>query len=147
MVSQKENTDMEKYFGIWDNFESMKESFERRSWFDDSEKTSRYPRVDIEDNNVLWATYTYENYSGSANVIFEKDGQLFEVYGSHCSCNGLEEQWEPGFVTWGALALRLKNLNVEDEDGESDYNSPFRHQPLAARKAFHALVTSKLENR
>lgn len=142
---QKEEKNMVKYFGIWDNFESMKESFERRSWFDDSDETPPHPPVDIKDNNVLWATYTYENYSGSAHVIFEKDdGKLFEVYGSHCSCNGLEGQWEPGFVTWGALALRLKGLNVEDENAEDDYVSPFRYQPLEARKAFYELVSSKV---
>ena len=137
---------MDKYFGIWDNFESMKHSFERRSWFDDSDGTPPHPLVDIKDDNVLWATYTYENYSGSAHVIFEKNGELFEVYGSHCSCNGLEGQWEPAAVTWKALALRLKGLDTKEEDISYDsdsYGSPFYHQPLEARKAFCELVSSK----
>jgi hypothetical protein len=28
-------------------------------------------------------------------VIYEKDGQLYEVHGGHCSCYGLEGQWSP----------------------------------------------------
>jgi hypothetical protein len=81
------------------------------------------------------ASYTYENYSGDAHVLFEKDGKLWEVYGSHCSCNGLGGQWKPGHVTWEALALRLPKMSF------------LAYQPLDAQKAFHALVTSKLENK
>lgn len=44
---------------------------------------------------VLVASYTYEDYNGDAYVLFERDGKLWEVHGSHCSCYGLEEQWEP----------------------------------------------------
>lgn len=43
---------------------------------------------------IILADYTYEDYSGSAYVLFEGiDGKLYEVYGSHCSCYGLEDQW------------------------------------------------------
>jgi len=45
---------------------------------------------------IIFADYTYEDYSGSSLVIFESvDGELYEVHGSHCSCYGLEDQWEP----------------------------------------------------
>jgi hypothetical protein len=54
--------------------------------------------------NILLATYTYEHYEGSAFVLFERGGDLFEVYASHCSCYGLEGQWEPKPVT--AMELR-----------------------------------------
>ncbi|KKN63679.1 hypothetical protein LCGC14_0499080 [marine sediment metagenome] len=27
--------------------------------------------------------------------LLRKDGQLYENHGSHCSCNGFEEQWAP----------------------------------------------------
>jgi len=43
--------------------------------------------------NILFASYSYENYSGDAYVLFEKNGKLFEVFGSHCSCYGLEGQF------------------------------------------------------
>lgn len=57
----------------------------------------------LDSLNVLLATYTYENYSGEAFVLFEKDGALFEVVGGHCSCFGLEGQWEPEETTVEAL--------------------------------------------
>jgi hypothetical protein len=38
-------------------------------------------------------------------VIFEKDGKLWEVNGSHCSCYGLEGQWQPEETTWEAIAI------------------------------------------
>ena len=45
---------------------------------------------------LLYADYTYENYSGDAYVLGynEKNNQFFEVHGSHCSCYGLEDQWD-----------------------------------------------------
>ncbi len=44
---------------------------------------------------VLFAAYECENYSGDSLLIFKREGQLFTVHGSHCSCYGLEEQWDP----------------------------------------------------
>lgn len=53
----------------------------------------------------LFAFYSYEDYSGYAVVLFRdlSDGELYCVEGSHCSCNGLEGQWEPKRITIGAL--------------------------------------------
>jgi len=55
---------------------------------------------ELKDAYVHAAVYRYEDYSGSALVLFEKNGKLFSVHGSHCSCNGLEDQWEPGEISW-----------------------------------------------
>ena len=38
----------------------------------------------------VYAKYEDECYSGSAFVLFARKGKLYEVYGSHCSCYGLE---------------------------------------------------------
>ena len=57
--------------------------------------------------NILFASYGLDNYSGDAFVLFERDGQLFEVNGSHCSCYGLEGQWSPEDTTLEALEFRL----------------------------------------
>lgn len=45
---------------------------------------------------LLYADYTYEDYSGDAYVLgYDKEkNQFFEVHGSHCSCYGLEGQWD-----------------------------------------------------
>jgi hypothetical protein len=72
--------------------------------------------ADLQGVNILLASYTYEDYSGDAFVLFEKDGKLFEVNGSHCSCYGLEScgigrdettQWQPEETTKEALIHRL----------------------------------------
>lgn len=60
------------------------------------------------DIKILFAAYTYENYSGSAFVLFVKNGTLYEVNGGHCSCNGLEGQWEPEKVNLKELNNRMK---------------------------------------
>jgi len=66
---------------------------------------------------VLVATYTYENYEGSAYVLFKRDGKFFEIIGGHCSCHGLNEasysggptQWQPEEVDEAALRHRIAN--------------------------------------
>lgn len=48
-----------------------------------------------EPEEVLWADYEIDGYEGSALVIYRQGNKVFEVSGSHCSCYGLEGQWEP----------------------------------------------------
>lgn len=57
--------------------------------------------ADREGVIILYANYENEDYSGSAGVLFLKNGRLYTVYGAHCSCScyGLEDQWEPEEVT------------------------------------------------
>ena len=62
------------------------------------------PEDSLEGAIVYGAWYEYEDYSGNSFVLFEKDGKLWEVNGSHCSCNGLEGQWSPEETTWEVLA-------------------------------------------
>ena len=47
------------------------------------------------DGTVIYAAYDCESYEGSAEVVFVNNGKFFTVSGGHCSCYGLEEQWEP----------------------------------------------------
>ncbi len=65
---------------------------------------------------VLVASYTYDDYSGSAYVLFERDGKLYEVHGSHCSCYGLEGQWEPEETFEDAIRHRLTAGTWGEED-------------------------------
>lgn len=58
------------------------------------------------DDELIYANYSYESYSGDAFVVFKRDGKLYEVSGGHCSCYGLEGQWEPEETTVEALAMR-----------------------------------------
>lgn len=47
------------------------------------------------EHEVLFALYSTPSWEGYAFVLFKKDGKLYEVHGSHCSCYGLEDQWTP----------------------------------------------------
>ena len=58
---------------------------------------------------VLFAWYLYEDYDGSAFVLVERDGVLYEVNGGHCSCYGLEGQWDPEETSVDVLKHRMEN--------------------------------------
>lgn len=70
--------------------------------------TSNYtvPAGELNGATIHLAWYGYGDYCGSSLVIYEKNGKLYEVNGSHCSCYGLEDQWRPEETTWEALAMR-----------------------------------------
>lgn len=80
---------MKKYFDIFESVESV------HGW----------APPDLKDEEVLIAVYSYEDYSGSAFVVYQRNGKLYEVHESHCSCNELET-WEPEETTWAALSMR-----------------------------------------
>lgn len=61
---------------------------------------------DLAGVEILYAEYIPGDYCGDAFVLFRKDDKLYEVNGSHCSCYGLEGQWEPTFTTVKALQMR-----------------------------------------
>ena len=74
---------------------------------------------ELADAKILAATYDTGDYEGSAMVVFRKDGKLYEVNGSHCSCNGLESCWSPEETSYEALMFRIENGNMENYyDGE-----------------------------
>lgn len=57
---------------------------------------------------IILASYGGDYYEGDAFVLFRKDGKLYEVNGSHCSCYGLEDQWEPEETTLRDLRFRME---------------------------------------
>lgn len=87
---------------------------------------------DLRGATIHLAWYGYGSYCGSSLVIYEKDGKLFEVNGSHCSCHGLEGQWQPAETTWEALKLRDLSYNLCDGSQE-------------AHKALQRLVNRQLK--
>jgi len=66
------------------------------------------PVEDLQGLNILIAWYGYGDYCGASFVLYEKDGKLYEVNASHCSCNGLEGSWSPEETSWEALAWIFK---------------------------------------
>ncbi len=61
---------------------------------------------------ILYSSYTYENYEGSAVVLGYRPvtGLFFYVEGGHCSCYGLEGQWDE-------TSLTVEELNEFDKRG------------------------------
>lgn len=100
------------FLNNWSSREDVVSDYSEYSWSSEEEK-----RIEI-NGNILFASYGSANYSGDAFVLYERDGELFEVGGSHCSCYGLEGQWSPDGVTIEELEHRL----VKGQLGEDDYS-------------------------
>lgn len=79
---------------------------------------------DVEGIEVLLASYEASGYEGDAFVLFQRDGALYEVHGSHCSCNGLEYQWRPEETTVHALRHLLDKGNLGQ--GEHSFAAELR---------------------
>jgi len=70
---------------------------------------------DLDGVEIIFADYTYGDYEGDATVIFSKNKKLYEVNGYHCSCYGLEGQWDPEEVSLEEIKHRTeKGLLNED---------------------------------
>lgn len=66
--------------------------------------------------DVVVAGYFGYSYEGSAYVLAESGGQLFECEGGHCSCFGLGGQWKPSPVTREYLQQRLEKGSFQDPE-------------------------------
>lgn len=91
------------YLHDWSDIEELKQDFE----------LSEHALDGVE---ILLASYSYRDYSGDAFVLFRRDGKYFEVNGSHCSCYGLEDQWEPEEGSLKELKHRLQNGDFGRDD-------------------------------
>lgn len=107
-----------KFFGRWDDYAGMVSDFTPYSW--DSQE-AKAPEGMAQEDEIIIAAYGGGAYDGDAFVLFERDGKLYEVNGSHCSCFGLEDQWTPELTTWAALAMRPSMLAKSDY-GESAFD-------------------------
>ena len=72
---------------------------------------------EMKNCKILFAWYGYCSYDGSAFVLFERDGKLYEVNGGHCSCYGLEGQWDPEETSVEVLRHRIEKGQL----GRSEY--------------------------
>lgn len=68
---------------------------------------------DLKDEEVIIARYDTPDYEGYAWCLYRRDGKLFEVSDSHCSCFGLE-CWEPEETTIAALLMRPEIMENSD---------------------------------
>jgi hypothetical protein len=111
-LNKHEGRKMEgKYLNNWSDFESMISDF---SEYGPDYSTEINP--DTEGVEVLLASYGTPSYEGYAFVLFRKDGKLYEVNASHCSCYGLEGQWSPEETTVESLRHRLDAGSLGSDD-------------------------------
>lgn len=80
------------YYGFSD-LEDVAREFGGYNW--ETREVSTPSELFPTENEVLFALYATPAWEGYAFVLFRKDGELYEVHGSHCSCYGLEDQWSP----------------------------------------------------
>lgn len=112
---------------------NWKDHLGKQALMDDFEITD----ADLKGVKILLASYTYVDYSGDAYVLFEKDSTLFEVNGSHCSCYGLEGQWEPEETTLESVEYRMRNGDL----GNSKWgNNEFADELEKVLKCYQLLL-------
>lgn len=63
----------------------------------------RVPARERENVKIILASYDIDGYEGAAFVFFLEKGRFYQVHGSHCSCYGLEDQWEPEEISIAEL--------------------------------------------
>lgn len=103
----------QKYFGIFgDRQQIIGEFFKSYSW----EEPMNVPEDFPTDDEIVFAAYLYEDYSGTAIVVFKRGDQYYVVHGGHCSCYGLEGQWDPEETSYEALCMyKLSSMFGEYE--------------------------------
>jgi hypothetical protein len=89
-----------KYFNEWKNVNDLHKDFLNYGEFDEGKRLEGFPT----DKEILFASYEYGGCEGDSLVVFERDGKLYFNSGSHCSCYGLEGQWQPEEVIPEQLA-------------------------------------------
>jgi hypothetical protein len=83
------------FINNWSDLEGMLQDFQ-------------VDRINTNIREVLFASYTYEDYNGDAYVLYLAfNGKYYEVHGNHCSCNGLEGQWNPDEANLDEIHHRL----------------------------------------
>lgn len=105
------------FLNNWDSLEKMKADF----WPGYGNNGTYTNQLD--GATILLASYGTPDYAGYAFVLFERGGKLYEVDGSHCSCHGLEEQWEPEETT----VAELRHRRDKGKLGAEGYD----HNPFA----------------
>lgn len=105
LVSKENN--MSIYLGEFDNKKDVENAFRSGS---------------LDLCHILLASYEYGDYCGDAFVLFVENGRLYEVHGSHCSCYGLEDQWDPEETMFAALKHRIEHGNLSNLCGGYEHD-------------------------
>jgi hypothetical protein len=119
---------------------------ERWSAYREADAIPVQEKPEYQGVEIMLAYYSYENYSGDAFVLFRRDGKLYEVNGGHCSCYGLEGQWEPEETTAEALRHRIEKGGLgKDYDDANKFADELSGllDAMEARCSANAVHTAK----
>lgn len=79
-------------------------------------------KSELNNCEIIIASYDTPGYEGYATVIIKNmnDGLYYEVNASHCSCYGLENQWDPELIGNGDLLEEYsKRITVGEWDNKT----------------------------
>ena len=117
MKGEYKDQELTTYHGDWSSWEEVAKDFAE---YDEDYVKSNGP---VKPDEVLFAGYYNESYSGSAKVIFRQGELYHEVHSGHCSCYGLEGSWEPTEgMTKDEFIKYLEKLNEKYEEDSWYYN-------------------------
>lgn len=116
--------DFENVYMTYDEYNAEKAPYQNEKVWQER-KTDLTKAIDLHRNdNILFASYGTPAYEGYAFVLFERDNILYEINGSHCSCYGLEGQWDEEETSIEALEHRLtKGTLGKDEYQENEFHN------------------------
>jgi hypothetical protein len=102
--------DKQIFFGNWYEVDDVYDCFFEPNYQPPDYAPREYPIIPKDDfvkYNFIFALYNeVDGYDGDAKVVFMDGGKLYMVSGSHCSCAGLEGQWEPEEISAAYLKMR-----------------------------------------
>lgn len=94
------------YLGLFNGWDGVLSEFQ----VEIPESAHERIRRGVGEPRFLFAAYEYEDYNGQALVLWSRDGHSFSmVKGGHCSCYGLEDQWEPEEIPVETLRHLIRN--------------------------------------
>lgn len=88
------------------NIDDIIKEYGGDGWLGQNTDVEEKIRKDLENAKIHLAWYAYGQCQGDSFVLYEKNDTLYEVNASHCSCRGLEGQWDPEETSWKSLKLR-----------------------------------------
>jgi hypothetical protein len=110
------NTGKTIWGGEFKTVDDINRGFRDAIGWDEDEPATVAPRL-VDGDTLIAATYDQADYEGYATVIFKRGGKLYMVEASHCSCYGLEEQWNPEEILEDVLRLKKFDWYVGDGAG------------------------------
>jgi len=136
-LNNQTKEDAPVYLNNFTSKEDIAEEFSGER-FEYNPKAKAGGRADIlgQLETVHLAWYGDGDYCGDALVIYENGGKLYHVEGGHCSCYGLEGQWDPTETTWKAVGMIVKARI----DVLSEYSSGYEGEKQMAERLLNLCV-------